>query len=172
MIRRRFNITLMWWHNQRALVAKLIQWHLTEKWHGSWSRRASQRKEQVQGRMKSTCSHLNHKKKTYYELQSLNILATQTLMCVPFMHNTFRVWDFWSHIDTLEIRGRCHFCNAPETVIHLTGKLYGALPYSFGLGNMLAGQLGVGVWFQAATLSDLNRLKVLSYQERHDYLLF
>lgn len=35
------------------------------------------------------------------------------------VHNTFRVGDFWSHIDTLEIRGRCHVCDVPETLEHI-----------------------------------------------------
>jgi hypothetical protein len=39
-------------------------------------------------------------KKPIYELQSLNELATQTLMRAPFIHNTFRVGDFWSYTDT------------------------------------------------------------------------
>jgi hypothetical protein len=29
------------------------------------------------------------------------------------------VGDFWLHIDTLEIRGQCHFCNVPETLEHI-----------------------------------------------------
>jgi hypothetical protein len=35
------------------------------------------------------------------------------------IHNTFRVGDFWSHIDTLEIQGRCHVCDVPETLEHI-----------------------------------------------------
>ncbi|KAJ7872702.1 hypothetical protein B0H13DRAFT_1633742 [Mycena leptocephala] len=35
------------------------------------------------------------------------------------IHNTFRVGDFWSHIDTLEIRGRCHTCGVPESLEHI-----------------------------------------------------
>ncbi|KAJ7814472.1 hypothetical protein B0H13DRAFT_1514350, partial [Mycena leptocephala] len=32
------------------------------------------------------------------------------------IHNTFRVGDFWSHIDTLEICGQCHTCGVPESL--------------------------------------------------------
>ncbi|KAJ7691369.1 hypothetical protein B0H17DRAFT_1159835 [Mycena rosella] len=39
------------------------------------------------------------------------------------IHNTFRVSDFWAHIDTLELNGRCHFCEAPETLEHITLEL-------------------------------------------------
>jgi hypothetical protein len=35
------------------------------------------------------------------------------------IHNTFRVGDFWSHIETLEIYGRCHACGVPETLEHI-----------------------------------------------------
>jgi hypothetical protein len=35
------------------------------------------------------------------------------------IHNTFRVGDFWTHIDTLQVRGRCHSCDVPETLEHL-----------------------------------------------------
>jgi hypothetical protein len=35
------------------------------------------------------------------------------------IHNTFRVGDFWSHIETLEIYGRCHACDVPETLEHI-----------------------------------------------------
>ncbi|KAJ6451182.1 hypothetical protein C8R45DRAFT_848593, partial [Mycena sanguinolenta] len=35
------------------------------------------------------------------------------------IHNTFRVGDFWSHIETLEIYGRCHVCDVPETLEHI-----------------------------------------------------
>lgn len=30
-----------------------------------------------------------------------------------------RVGDFWSYIDTLEIRRRCHVCGIPETLEHI-----------------------------------------------------
>ncbi|KAJ7223723.1 hypothetical protein C8J57DRAFT_954270, partial [Mycena rebaudengoi] len=30
------------------------------------------------------------------------------------IHNIFRVGDFWTHLDTLEIRGRCHTYDVPE----------------------------------------------------------
>ncbi|KAJ7839656.1 hypothetical protein B0H13DRAFT_1650072 [Mycena leptocephala] len=35
------------------------------------------------------------------------------------IHNTFRVGDFWSHLDTLEIHGQCHTCGVPETLEHI-----------------------------------------------------
>ncbi|KAJ7228077.1 hypothetical protein C8J57DRAFT_1092762 [Mycena rebaudengoi] len=35
------------------------------------------------------------------------------------IHNTFRIGDFWSHIDTLEIRGICHMCEVPDTLEHI-----------------------------------------------------
>jgi hypothetical protein len=35
------------------------------------------------------------------------------------IHNTFRVGDFYSHIDILEIRGRCHACEVPDTLEHI-----------------------------------------------------
>lgn len=35
------------------------------------------------------------------------------------IHNTFRVGDFWSHIETLEINGTCHACNVPESLEHI-----------------------------------------------------
>lgn len=35
------------------------------------------------------------------------------------IHNTFRVGDFWTHIDTLEIQRRCHACGVPETLEHI-----------------------------------------------------
>ncbi|KAJ7776419.1 hypothetical protein B0H16DRAFT_1302521 [Mycena metata] len=35
------------------------------------------------------------------------------------VHNTFRVGDFWGHIDTKELYGPCHFCDAPETLEHI-----------------------------------------------------
>lgn len=34
-------------------------------------------------------------------------------------HNTFRVGDFWSHINTMEIHGQCHVCGVPETLEHI-----------------------------------------------------
>ncbi|KAJ7233327.1 hypothetical protein C8J57DRAFT_1090633 [Mycena rebaudengoi] len=34
------------------------------------------------------------------------------------IHNTFRVGDFWTHIDTLEMRERCNVCNIPESLEH------------------------------------------------------
>ncbi|KAJ7249023.1 hypothetical protein C8J57DRAFT_1079970 [Mycena rebaudengoi] len=40
-------------------------------------------------------------------------------MRAPFIHNTFRVGDFWSYTDTPEIRGRCHLCNTPKTLEHI-----------------------------------------------------
>jgi hypothetical protein len=35
------------------------------------------------------------------------------------IHNTFRVGDFWLHIDTLETRGQCHVCKVPESLEHI-----------------------------------------------------
>ncbi|KAJ7886963.1 hypothetical protein B0H13DRAFT_1627674, partial [Mycena leptocephala] len=35
------------------------------------------------------------------------------------IHNTFRVGEFWSHVDTLEMRGQCHVCDVPETLEHI-----------------------------------------------------
>jgi len=35
------------------------------------------------------------------------------------IHNTFRVGDFWTHIDTLEMWGRCHTCEVPESLEHI-----------------------------------------------------
>ncbi|KAF8158775.1 hypothetical protein K438DRAFT_1620239, partial [Mycena galopus ATCC 62051] len=35
------------------------------------------------------------------------------------IHNTFRVGDFWSYIDTLEIQRRCYMCDVPETLEHI-----------------------------------------------------
>jgi hypothetical protein len=32
---------------------------------------------------------------------------------------TFRVGNFWWHIDILEIRGRCHHCQVPESLEHI-----------------------------------------------------
>ncbi|KAJ7772302.1 hypothetical protein B0H16DRAFT_1768950 [Mycena metata] len=40
------------------------------------------------------------------------------------IHNTFRVGNFWSHIDHLEIIGRCHGCQVPDTVWQLTRHLW------------------------------------------------
>ncbi|KAJ7721206.1 hypothetical protein B0H16DRAFT_1335464, partial [Mycena metata] len=35
------------------------------------------------------------------------------------MHNAFMVGDFWLHIDTMDIRGRCHTCLVPESLEHI-----------------------------------------------------
>jgi hypothetical protein len=35
------------------------------------------------------------------------------------IHNTFRVGDFWSHIDTFENWGRCQVCQVSETLEHI-----------------------------------------------------
>ncbi|KAJ7310776.1 hypothetical protein DFH08DRAFT_625475, partial [Mycena albidolilacea] len=35
------------------------------------------------------------------------------------IHNTFRVGEFWIHIDGLEIQGQCHTCQVPETLEHI-----------------------------------------------------
>jgi hypothetical protein len=35
------------------------------------------------------------------------------------IHNTFRVGDFWSHLDTIEIHGQYHTCGVPESLEHL-----------------------------------------------------
>ncbi|KAJ7266133.1 hypothetical protein C8J57DRAFT_1068982 [Mycena rebaudengoi] len=35
------------------------------------------------------------------------------------MHNTFRVGDFWDHIETAEIQGRCHSCEVTESLEHI-----------------------------------------------------
>ncbi|KAJ7269036.1 hypothetical protein C8J57DRAFT_947103, partial [Mycena rebaudengoi] len=35
------------------------------------------------------------------------------------IHNTFKVGDYWSHINTLESRGRCSVCDVTETLEHI-----------------------------------------------------
>ncbi|KAJ6530105.1 hypothetical protein B0H19DRAFT_967923 [Mycena capillaripes] len=35
------------------------------------------------------------------------------------LHNTFRVGDFWYHIENLQIFGRCPDCNVDETLEHI-----------------------------------------------------
>ncbi|KAJ6548698.1 hypothetical protein B0H19DRAFT_871141, partial [Mycena capillaripes] len=35
------------------------------------------------------------------------------------IHNTFKVGDFWSHIQTLELWGRCHHCQVAESLEHI-----------------------------------------------------
>jgi hypothetical protein len=35
------------------------------------------------------------------------------------IHNTFNFGDVWSHIETFEIRGRCHLCGVVETLEHI-----------------------------------------------------
>ncbi|KAJ7926692.1 hypothetical protein B0H13DRAFT_1599414 [Mycena leptocephala] len=35
------------------------------------------------------------------------------------IHNTFRVGDFWSHLDTLEICSQCHTHCVPESLEHI-----------------------------------------------------
>jgi hypothetical protein len=40
------------------------------------------------------------------------------------IHNTFRVGDFWSHMDTLKINGRCHVCNVTESLEHIALECY------------------------------------------------
>ncbi|KAJ6452006.1 hypothetical protein C8R47DRAFT_998274 [Mycena vitilis] len=35
------------------------------------------------------------------------------------IHNTFRVGEYWSHLDNLEICGQCSTCGIPETLEHI-----------------------------------------------------
>ncbi|KAJ7289411.1 hypothetical protein C8J57DRAFT_1046312, partial [Mycena rebaudengoi] len=35
------------------------------------------------------------------------------------IYTTSRVGHFWTHIDTLEIRGRCHVCEVPDSLEHI-----------------------------------------------------
>jgi hypothetical protein len=54
--------------------------------------------------------------------RSIHSVTLQRLTC-EFLwkckHNTFRVGDFWYHIETLEIYGRCHAFGVPETLEHI-----------------------------------------------------
>ncbi|KAJ7214163.1 hypothetical protein B0H12DRAFT_999566, partial [Mycena haematopus] len=35
------------------------------------------------------------------------------------IHNTFRVGDFWLHINTMEFRHECHTCGVSESLEHI-----------------------------------------------------
>ncbi|KAJ7081659.1 hypothetical protein C8R44DRAFT_652970 [Mycena epipterygia] len=76
---------------------------------------------------KSTFINLDHIRCSVEEISKyLEIYPiSETLQCLSReflwkrLNNTFRVGDFWSHIDTQDMKGYCRVCNVPERLEHI-----------------------------------------------------
>jgi hypothetical protein len=52
-------------------------------------------------------------------IRSTNLRRLHRELFWKSIHNIFRVGDFWTHIDDLEILGQCHTCGVPESLEHI-----------------------------------------------------
>jgi hypothetical protein len=69
--------------------------------------------------LQEVCSYTPSDETIWKSIPSVTLQCLTREFLWKCIHNTFRVGDFWYHIDTLEIKRRCHVCGVLETLEHI-----------------------------------------------------